>query len=292
MTQHRRADLLIVCATLLASAGWIFSKQTIQGLPPFGFIGLRFVLASLLILPFCYRLFKQVSLKDIAQSMLVGMLLGAALLIWIYAISVSDTLGEGAFIMSLSMLLVPLVAWPLFKQKPSRPFWISLPFAIIGLVLLSLSGGGWHQSTSQIWFLLAAALLALQFNFNSRYAQRIPTLLLTCVQLFVTGVMGLIASSLFEQWPQTVDVEIWGWFASSVLIATSIRYVLQTAGQKHTSVANAAIIMVLEPVWTVFLSILWYGEKMPVEKIIGCSLILFALLLYRGWYTITGKLFR
>ena len=53
--------------------------------------------------------------------------------------------------------------------------------------------------------------------------------------------------------------------------------------QKKTSVENASIIMVLEPVWTVFLSILWYGEEMPFQKIMGCMLILFSLFLYRGW---------
>lgn len=282
MSQNKRAELLILCTTILAAAGWIFSKQAIQGLPPFGFIGLRFLFASLLLLPFCYRSFFQVSLKNIFKAMLVGCLLGGALLVWIYAISISDTLGEGAFIMSLSMLLVPLVSWPVFGIKPARSFWMSLPFALVGLILLSLSGG-WHQSTSQVWFLIAAILLALQFNLNSHYAQRLPTVLLTCIQLFCIGIMGLFVSLLVEHWPDTIEVDIWLWFAESVVIATCLRFVMQISGQKQTSAENAAIIMVLEPVWTVFLSILWYGEKMPFQKIMGCMLILFSLFLYRGW---------
>jgi len=77
-------------------------------------------------------------------------------------------------------------------------------------------------------------------------------------------------------------LEIWGWLTMSVLIATSLRYALQTAGQKNTTTANAAIIMILEPMWTVILSMLWYGEKMEFTKLIGCSLILFALIIYRA----------
>ncbi len=96
--------------------------------------------------------------------------------------------------------------------------------------MLSL-GGGWQQSASQIWFGLAALMLALHFNFNSRCAQRIPALLLTCIQLFVTGSMGgLVASLTFETWPQEIGLNIWGWFAMSVVIATSLRYVMQTTG--------------------------------------------------------------
>ncbi|UTV30346.1 DMT family transporter [Photobacterium atrarenae] len=282
MTLDRRADLILIATTMLAAAGWIFSKEAIQGLPPFGFIGARFVLASLCLLPFCYSALKQVKRRELIRAMGVGCLLGCSLLLWIFSISVSETLGEGAFIMSLSMLFVPLIAWPLFRQRPPRMFWWSLPLAVGGLMLLALGGAGWQQSASQLWFLCAALTLALHFNVNSRVVRHVPPLLLTCIQLFVTGMIGWVASLSFETWPETILLSTWGWFAMSVLLATSLRYVMQTTGQKHSTAANAAIIMVLEPVWTVVLSILWYGETMPIHKFLGCCLILSALLFYRS----------
>ncbi|WP_028865683.1 DMT family transporter [Psychromonas aquimarina] len=280
MIANRKADLLLVFTTVLAAAGWIFSKESIQGLPPFSFIGLRFFLASLCLLPFCYRALGAAKKSDIAKAMGVGILLGCALLLWVYAVSVSDTLAEGAFIMSLSMLLAPLIAWPLFNRRPALIFWLSIPFALAGLFLLALQGQ-WQQSSSQLWFGAAAVVLAVHFNFNGKYAQRIPTLLLACLQLFVTGLMGLLFSLLFESVPAAVDSSIWGWFAMSVLFATSLRYVMQTTGQKHSTPAMAAIVMILEPLWIMLLSILWYDEAMPVNKLLGCILIVLSLLLYR-----------
>ncbi|KXO07998.1 Permease of the drug/metabolite transporter (DMT) superfamily [Moritella sp. JT01] len=281
MTNNRRADLILVITTILASAGWIFSKEAIQGLPTFGFIGLRFILASILLLPFCYRTLFNINRATLVGAASVGCFLGSAILIWIYAIANSSSLGEGAFIMSLSMLFVPIIAWIFFKNRPPRMFWFSLPFAILGLTLLS-KGSSWTISGSQIWFMFSAVMLAIQFNLNSHFAQKMPTLVLTCIQLFVTGVLGVLVSLLTETWPQQIELEIWGWLAMSVLIATSLRYALQTAGQKNTTTANAAIIMILEPTWTVFLSMLWYGEKMELTKLVGCSLILFALIIYRA----------
>ena len=199
---------------------------------------------------------------------------------WIHAISISDTLGEGAFIMSLSMLFVPIVAWVMFRQRPQRIFWISLPIAIIGLGCLSLAGG-WQQSSSQLWFLGAALMLALHFNVNSKYSQKLPVLLLTCIQLFVTGLIGLLISSLVETVPTEVSTSIWIWFALSTLLATSLRYVMQTMGQKFVQAGNAALIMILEPVWTVILSVIWYGEVLTSNKLVGCALILFSLVIYR-----------
>ncbi|WP_019615337.1 DMT family transporter [Psychromonas ossibalaenae] len=280
MIANRKADLLLVLTTVLAAAGWIFSKESIQGLPPFGFIGLRFFLASLCLLPFCYGALSKAKTTDIGKAMGVGILLGCALLLWVYAVSVSDTLAEGAFIMSLSMLLAPLIAWPLFKMRPAAVFWLSIPFALAGLFLLARQGQ-WQQSSSQLWFGAAAVVLAVHFNFNGKYAQRIPTLLLACLQLFVTGLMGLLASLFFESVPAAVDSPVWIWFIMSVLFATSLRYVMQTAGQKHSSPAMAAIVMILEPLWIMLLSILWYDEAMPVSKVFGCILIVFSLLLYR-----------
>ncbi len=106
--------------------------------------------------------------------------------------------------------------------------------------------------------------------------------MLTCVQLFSTGAIALTVSLLTETWPDAVATSVWGWFGLSVLVATSLRYLLQTLGQKGASAANAAIIMIMEPVWTVVLSVIWYHEAMPVHKIAGCTLILFSLLIYRG----------
>jgi len=288
MLSQRKAELILLLTTLIAAAGWIISKQAIQGLPVFGFIGIRFVLASLFLLPFCYRALIKANPKDIAKALSVGLILGCSLLLWIYAISVSPTLGEGAFIMSLSMLLVPLVAWPLFNKRPPRIFWLSLPFAIIGLLLLSLQGN-WQQSSSQIWFALSSLLLAFHFNFNGKYSQRIPTLLLTCLQLFVVGILGIIVSLIFETQPSSVGTSIWIWVALSILLATSLRFVLQTVGQKNCLPSIASIIMILEPLWVVFLSVLLYGEAMPMSKIVGGTLILLSLLIFKVGGNILDK---
>lgn len=286
LNSERKATLVLVATTMIAALGWIFSKETIQGLPPFGFIGLRFTIASICLLPLCIRPLLAANVKDVLSASGVGLLIGSAVMTWIYAISISDTLGEGAFIMSLSMLFVPIVAWALFGQRPQRIFWVSLPIAVLGLACLSLAGG-WQQSASQFWFLVAALILALHFNLNSKYSQRLPVLLLTCLQLFTAGCLGLFVSFCLESRPTEVDSSIWVWFALSTLLATSLRYVMQTMGQKFVQAGNAALIMILEPVWTVMLSVFWYGEVLTANKLVGCALILFSLIVYR-----TGGKFR
>ena len=281
MQPERRGDLLILAATLLASVGWLFSKEAIMELPPAGFVGWRFLLAALLLLPFCYRKLLATSPQLLLKAAAIGLVMTLNLIFWIQAIAHSSGIGEGAFIMSLAMLMVPPLAWVLFKERPQRQFWLALPLALLGLFLLTMENG-LSLSLSQLLFLLASLSLALYFNLNSRFARRVDPMALTCIQLAVTGVMHLLYSASFEQWPSRIAPSTWGWFAASVLLATSFRFVLQSMGQKYSPVANAALIMMLEPVWTVLISVFWYHEPMPLPKMLGCTLILVALLSYRS----------
>lgn len=274
---------LLLLTSLIAALGWIFSKETVRELPPFAFISSRFILAAILLMPFCRQAWQQTSLGDVIRSAGVGLLLGSALLCWIHAIAISTALGQGAFIMSLSMLMVPIIAWLIFKTPPAKWFWISLPFAIVGLLLLAyVPNEPWQLSAGQFWFACAAILLALHFNANSFCARVVPPLLLTTIQLMMTGLLAAVASWAFETLPQSLSPQIWAWFMVSTLIATSLRYLLQTTGQKHVATASAAFIMILEPVWTLALSVWVYAEHLSIANQIGCGLILFALLLYRA----------
>ena len=280
MVSQRKAELFLVLTTFVAATGWIFSKEAMLGLPAFGFIGYRFMIASLCLLPFCYRALINMQAKDTARAACIGMLLGGGMLCWSYAVSVSTTLGEGAFIVSLSMLIVPLVAWVLFKRRPENIFWIALPFAVLGLFLLSMRGS-WQASSSQVWFALASFIFAFQFNFNGKYSQQIPLLLLICVQLFTAGAMGIAASIMFESAPNSIDASIWIWFALSTLLATVLRFLLQITGQKYCAPSVASIIMLLEALWVVLFSVIFYNETMPLNKILGGGLIVTSLLIFR-----------
>lgn len=210
-----------------------------------------------------------------------GTLLGASLLLWVTAISQSDALGSGAFIMSVATLMAPLAAWGAFRAKPGRHYWLTLPIAIAGLLLLS-SSTHWGVSLSLFWFLAAATTLGIQLAVHRHFAQSIAPTWLTCIQLAMTGLLGTLLSLLTEQWPEAgVSHGIWGWFAASVLIATTLRYWLLTHALSKMTTAHAALMMLLEPVWTLLLSTLFYDEPLGSAKLAGAGLVLGALVLYQ-----------
>ncbi|WP_421254261.1 DMT family transporter [Aeromonas sp. 600948] len=278
---NRTPLLLMVLVTLLAAAGWLFSKEAIRELPPAAFIGSRFLLAALLLLPLAWLRELPPTRAQLVRAAGCGTLLGASLLLWVTAISQSDALGSGAFIMSVATLMAPLAAWGAFRAKPGRHYWLTLPIAIAGLLLLS-SSTHWGVSLSLLWFLAAATTLGIQLAVHRHFAQSIAPTWLTCIQLAMTGLLGTLLSLLTEQWPEAgVSHGIWGWFAASVLIATTLRYWLLTHALSKMTTAHAALMMLLEPVWTLLLSTLFYSEPLGGAKLAGAGLVLGALVLYQ-----------
>lgn len=286
---NRTPLLLMVLVTLLAAAGWLFSKEAIRELPPAAFIGSRFLLAALLLLPLAWLREQPPTRAQLLRAAGCGTLLGASLLLWVTAISQSEALGSGAFIMSVATLMAPLAAWAAFRAKPGRHYWLTLPIAIAGLLLLSSSThwGGDHPeqtgvSLSLFWFLAAATTLGIQLAVHRHFAQSIAPTWLTSIQLAMTGLLGTLLSLLTEQWPEGgISHGIWGWFAASVLIATTLRYWLLTHALSKMTTAHAALMMLLEPVWTLILSTLFYSEPLGGAKLAGAGLVLGALVLYQ-----------
>lgn len=278
--QLLRADLLLVLVTLFAALGWIFSKESLLGLPPLLFMGLRFLAGGALLLLPSMRKMRRFSKQQWRDSMRVGVLMGGAMSVWIFGLANTNSLGEGAFITSLAVVVVPFVNWLLFQEKPAKATFIALPVAILGMALLSLRHG-FRLEASQVYFFIAAMLLSVAFILNSRAAARTPALPLSTIQLLWVGAVCLILSVFFEDWPSQVATEIWGWLLLSITLATALRFSLQTYAQGISPASHAAVIMILEPVWTAMLAALWFAERMTLTQLLGCGCIALALLINR-----------
>lgn len=279
------SDLLLILVTLLAAAGWIFSKEALQGIAPLSFLGIRFLLAGLLLSLFCLPLLRSLTAAQWRQAIAIGGLFAVALMIWVLGLFHCTHIGEGAFITSLGVVMVPVFAALFFKESPGFSTWIALPVAIIGLACLSLnkslSGDGFHFEMGQWLFVVAALIFAVQFNLISKVVANIPAFALTAIQLTSVGLVSLLVSFFFEDWPPSISNLTWGWILASVVIASAARFLVQTFAQSMASASHAAVILILEPIWTTVAAAFWFSETMNGLQMLGCSLIFLALLINR-----------
>ncbi|WP_249976163.1 DMT family transporter [Vreelandella olivaria] len=277
-----QADALLLLVTVVAAGGWIFSKEALAGMPPLLFIGTRFLLAGIILLGFAWPTLRRLPARRIRRGVLVGFLFSAAIAFWILGLQYSTHLGESAFIHSLGILLVPIVARLLFGDRPPRTTWVALPVALFGFALLSLNAG-FRLEASQLFMVCSALCFAVLINVNTRVVRNMPALPLTTLQLISVGSVLTCLSLLFEHQPLALSTSILGWFMASVLFASSLRFFLQIKAQGMTTPSHAAVILMLEAVWTALLAAWWFGETMAPLQLTGCGLIFTALLINR-WY--------
>lgn len=136
-------------------------------------------------------------------------------------------------------------------------------------------------STDSSLFLVSSTSLAVYFVLLNQFAKQIPPLPLTTLMLLFVGVVCLIYSLLTESWQFTLSPKTYVWLVASILIATNLRFLIQTIGQRYCNITNSAIIMLLEPLWTLFFSLYVFQESLTWQKGVGCLLVLSSLLVYR-----------
>ncbi len=275
-----KADLLLVCATLVAAAGWVFSKESLAGLPPLLFVGVRFLLAGVVLMAFSWSQLRLLDRAGWRGALVVGALFSLAMVLWIKGLEHARHLGEGAFISSLGAVLVPVVARLFFGEHPPRIAWVAMPVAMVGFAFLSLEHG-FRFEPGQWLFLAAALVFAVLINLNSRVVRKVPPLALSTVQVMMVGVVVLPLSAVYETWPAAVATPVLGWVLASALIATTLRFFTQLYGQSPTTPSHASMILMLEPMWTAMLAAWWFGERMSGLQFVGCALIFSALVLSR-----------
>ncbi len=299
MQRATQSDLLLIMVTLVAAISWMFSKEAIALMPPLLFMGLRFLLAAAFLACLGRRQLRQLTREHILRSARVGLVFGLGMLFWVLGLAHSESMGEGAFLTSLGVLIVPIVARVFFAEPVPRSTWLAIPVALLGMVMLSLAHG-FAVSAGQLYYLVAAIALAVFFTLNTRAATitmrrassrqaaaamtAVDPLALTIIALTSVGLVTLLCSLLFES-TQAQDVQwtfdVFFWLFASAILGTATRFWLQTYAQSLTTQTSGAVMLILEPIWVALFAALWFGETLATLQLLGCVMIFFALLVNR-----------
>ncbi|OEY67771.1 DMT family transporter [Marinobacter sp. X15-166B] len=299
MTAARKSDLLMIAVTLMAAIGWMFSKEAVLLMPPLLFMAARFLAAGLLLALIAHRQLLALTREQLRRGVTVGAVFSVGMSLWVMGLFHNESLGEGAFLTSLGVVFVPIIARCFFAEPQPTSTWVALPIAISGLALLSLENG-FRPDPGQLFFIGSALTFALYFILNTRAANqrdlvlpsgqtvqtaKIPALPLTALALLSVGLITLLESVLLEDWrPVFIDLNpmLPVWILASAVVATAGRFLLQTYAQSLAANSNGVVILTLEPVWVALFAAVWFFEAMTTLQVIGCGLI-FAALMVNRW---------
>jgi drug/metabolite transporter (DMT)-like permease len=277
--RHQLQLKLAPWALLTVSAAWglsfVVMKDAIQRQSVNNFLFTRFSLAvivMILIRPQTIKLFN----KDLLQrGGLAGIFLGLGYIAQTLGLERTGAAITG-FITGLYVVLTPLIASLVLKEKITKFTWLCIAVATFGLGLLSIRG--FSVGIGEMFVLASAILFAAHIIALSKWSSGRDVYAMTVIQLTMCAILAGLASAV-EGYSLPPDRGVWSVVIFTAVFATAVAFIVQTWSQAHMSATKVAVILTMEVVFAALFAILLGGERLTLHTAIGGILVVVAMYL-------------
>ncbi len=273
------AIFLLILTTILWGTSFIITKNIIQDVPIFLYLGFRFLIAFLGFIPFFPRL-KNLNKKIFIMGFITGILYFFGIVFQTFGLLQSTTAGKAGFITGLSTVIVPFLTWMGFKKRPQIRIWFAVILSVAGMAFLLLEGESGFI-IGDILVLICAFFFALYIVLNDKYVRLTDIYLYSIIQVLMISASSFICSLLFRE---TYDLLVypspfWGIMIYMGIAVMTLTIIFQNWGQQYQGPTQTAIIFTLEPVFAALFGFLIGNEILSVFGWLGCGLIFAAILI-------------
>ena len=276
MSESRRAELSLLAVTVVWGLTFVMVKKSLETISPFVFMSYRFLLATLVMLPFCARKLRRVDRGMLLSGTFLGALLYAAYAFQTFGLE-RTAAGNAGFITGLFVVFVPALSVLILKQRPDRRSIAAVAIALVGLSFLTLQ----HEVRLN-WGDVLVLCCALTYSFHiiylSGYSKRYDLALLTLVQMAVVAVAMTGSAAAFESFTLPRGALVWSTIAVTGIVASALAFYVQAYAQRVLSPVRVSVVLIMEPVFSVLFGILLLDERLTWRGWLGCGLMLAAML--------------
>jgi drug/metabolite transporter (DMT)-like permease len=271
---RRQADLTLIVATAIWGVSFPIVKRGLADATPLAFLALRFGIASLLLAPIL-RLHPRTARHEVVAGALLGGLVAVGFMTQHVGL-VYTTASRSAFIVAVSAVLAPVIAFALVGERPRSLALLALGLAGAGIYLLTAPDTT-GLNPGDLWTLGCAVCFGGQIVAVTELGARYDPRRLVWMQLAVTAALAALGLALLER-PQVR----WSWtfgviLAYTALFPSALAFFLQMRAQRHMSSGRAALIFCLEPVFAAAVSWAWLGERLSLVQWAGGGLIVLGM---------------
>lgn len=280
--KHRKlvSSLMLIVAALIWGTAFVAQRKGMEYAGPLAFNGVRTLIGSLVLLPVAL-IFRPAKAANLRKTLLAGLLCGLCLFMAtnLQQIGLTSTeAGKAGFITTFYIILVPVLGLFL-RKKTGAVTWLAVAVALGGLFFLCVKPGEVHIAPGDLLVLGCAFFFAVQILVIDFFVQEVDGVLLSCVQFAVDGVLSLIAAFLFEKPDFPALFRGWIPLLYTGILSCGVAYTLQILGQKNLHPTVASLLMSLESAFAVLGGWLILHERLTRRELLGCALMLAAVLL-------------
>ncbi len=282
MMTRIQANLVLLLAGAIWGGGFVAQSTAMDTIGPLWFVGLRFAIATIAVLPFALLEARKSEVKTTRRHGMLYLLIGLTL----FGVMITQQIGlqtttvtNSSFLTGLYVVIVPIIAVVFLRRAPH---WIVWPGALMALTGIYLLSGGDMSALSRgdILTIFCAVFSAGQITLAGIIVSETGrALTLSMAQFAVTAVVALAAAVIVEpiSWAAIRDA------APEILyvgiFSSGIAFSLQIIGQRYTTSSQAAIFLSSEALFGAALGAVVLGEKISTLGYVGCALMFAAMLL-------------
>lgn len=270
-------ELLLAGIISARATSFIFSKMILQSMDKFNLLGIRFLLAFVLLALLFHKELRRLTKEAFFSGVLIGLCFYLTMSCEMAALKQADS-SMVSLLENCAIIFVPLIKAVLSRTIPSRVTILSSMVAMTGVVLLALHHGNLGGGFS--FGLLAALCYAMAILVTAKLTQGSSrTLGIGIIQVGTIGTLSMISSFVIEQptLPQTGSQ--WLMLLMLVLVCTGFGFTLQPVAQSHVSAERAGLFCAINPAIAALLGVVILKEQLGVSGFFGILLILGSLML-------------
>ena len=279
--------------SIARGSSFLFSKSLLGSMEPLNLLGMRFMLAFLIL----FVLFSRKVFADIKRNPHVihaSLLLGGVYFLCMAAELVGlqyTTASTCSFLENSAIVIVPILEAILLRRFPKPIILASTIITFIGIGLIVLCGSangtsvggsilfGGNLGLGEILCMIAALTYAAAIIITDRISKKYDPLTLGILYVGFMGLLGLASSFLFETPHLPQGGSEWSMLLALAILCTAFGFTIQPVAQKPLSSESAGIICAINPLTTAVLGWLLMGDALGSSGIAGAVLIIMGIIL-------------
>ena len=223
------------------------------------------------------RRYGPLPMRAVRLAAVAGVFFAGDLTFWHHAIEYVGA-GLATVLGNLQVLVVGVVAWLVFGERPSRATMVAVPIVLFGVLLISgVVGSGAYGSNPTLGVVLGVAtalcyagyLLIIRLGGRDPRRPAGPVAIATLSTAIVAAAVGFIVGDL----DPTPPLASLGWLALLGLTSQSLGYLFISISLPRLPAVVTSIILLVQPVLTVGLTIVLLNERPSVLQLIGVALV-------------------
>ncbi len=276
----RMAILAMVIACTIWGTSFVFGKIALRELSVSHVILLRFVLASVALLPVLIKYRSQIPVRELPLLFLTGFVaVPVSFLAQFHGLALT-TVTRASLIVGAAPPLMALAGMIFFGERPSLRIWAAVAVSLTGIVAISGfpgAGGSWIGDGLVFLSIVTSVAWVIMVK---RISQRLTSLVATGTTI-VFGTLTLIPFTIAGDGFPRLDLSPDVWLSVLVLgaLCTALAFVLWNWGLERYPASRAGVFLNIEPAVGALLGISLWGNSFGAGTALGGALIIGAALL-------------